>query len=193
MSNPVITLRKAAKFRNRLEGRMNELKALVLAHTYIAVNIYDPNITEQLDIASAAFDARIARFQMISAALVSVRAAIGKANAQAGINDLLTQRIALMGQASVYRAIANITDMRLNTAVLNARMEGYKAQEDQYGRNGTQNVAILSSEQVASAKSEADAITSQLDDITDELETANSSAVVLQDAVWAVLQTEKLI
>lgn len=197
-----ITLRRAAKLRNRMMERLREITTNDLRRIMVNVNIYDPDIISQVDNETQAWNTAFARFTALSAALSEVRDLIGKVNATNGVDTLLTSQVALLGQRSVLAEIASNVNVRPTNEQITARIEGtinlvqnggasrgrgYGVSED------THVIYTITQEMRDAASHELQLVSRQLDMIQDRLESINSNShIELNDEILATIVNEKL-
>lgn len=189
-----ITLRRAAKLRNRLTERLAELSGKLRNHS-VAVNVYQPNIHDTLVGYAEDYNEVFSRFTAVSRVLVNIRKAVDARNAALGVNDRLAESVALLGQIRVVKQIAAIEVARFSKDELTARINGHleRLKVSEYAQDSLP-LTFISEEMVESAKSQVRDIQARLDIIQEELETINSGQKVeLNDVDLAVLQQERLI
>jgi hypothetical protein len=192
-----ITLRRAAKLRNRAAGRLQEIQNTHLNHLAVNVNIYDPDVVDQLSGKAEDFNEAFVRYIVLSGVLVRLRQAVGKVNTQEGIDDLLAEQVALLGQRAVVSRIAALTQFRPTEAQIKARLEG-QAETNKagrgYGSTDTTNLVFLTENVVEDAQNQLQTIQTRLDEIQDRLEAINASRTIeLSDQTLVTLTAEKLI
>jgi hypothetical protein len=192
-----ITLRRAAKLRNRVATRLQEIQNMYLNNLAVSVNIYDPDVVDQLSGKAEDFNEAFVRYTALSAVLVRLRQAVGKVNTQEGIDDLLAEQVALLGQRAVIGRIAALTQFRPTEAQIKARLEG-QAETNKagrgYGSADTANFVFLTENVVQDVQNQLQQIQSRLDEIQDRLEAINVSRhVELSEQSITALTAEKLI
>lgn len=194
-----ITLRRAAKLRNRVAARLQEIQNANLTNLYVTVNIYDPDVADQLSGKAEDFNEAFVRYIALSGVLVRLRQAVGKVNTQEGVDDLLAEQVALLGQRAVISRIAGLTQFRPTEAQVKARLDG-QAEVNKAGRRGyggddtTINFVFLTENVVEDAKNKLQQIQTRLDEIQDRLEAINASRnIELSEQSLATLTAEKLI
>ena len=193
MSNSV-TLRRAAKIRNRLTERL-AVVANELRHTAVNVNIYDVDIPAALSGKAEDYNETLARFLAVSRTLFSVRSKIDNANATRGVNVLLAEQVALLGQLRTMKTIADIPEARVDDATIAARVNGQleRAKVAQYAQE-TIVLTFVTDAMVESAKEQVQEIQARLDVIQETLESINSTQKIdLHDSDVAVLVQERLV
>jgi hypothetical protein len=193
MSNS-ITLRRAAKIRNRLTERLSVI-ANELRHTAVNVNIYDVDIPGDLSGKAEDYNENLARFLAVSRVLFSVRSKIDNVNAARGVNALLAEQVALLGQLRTMKTIADIPEARVDDATIAARVNGQleRAKVAQYAQE-TIVLTFVTDAMVESAKEQVQEIQARLDVIQESLESINSTQKIdISDADAAVLVQERLV
>ena len=196
-----ITLRRAAKLRNRMMERLREISSTDLRRTAVNVNVYDPDVIAQVDNETQAWNTAFARFTALSAALSEVRDLIGKVNASNGVDSLLTSQVALLGQRAVLAEIASNVNVRPTNEQIKARIEGSinmaktgAAPRRGYGvSEDSHTISTITQEMRDAATNELQLVNRQLDIIQDRLESINShSHIELNDEVLATIANDKL-
>lgn len=188
-----ITLRRAAKIRNRLQSRLAELERAVQSAS-TAVNIYDPDLLEQLHGAVERHQSSVAQYEMVSNVTESLRVKIGQANHAAGITDLLTRQAALAGRLAVYRRVMAMPVMPTD-AQIQARIDAARTTtRDSYGSSDIAAYSPVTAETAESARQLSHTLQFKFDAIQDSLESLNANTTIeLDDVELAVLQSEQMI
>lgn len=190
----LITLRRAAKIRNRLTERLAELNGKLRTHS-VSVNVYQPNIHDTLVGYAEDYNEVFSRFTAVSRVLLNIRKTIDYANSQRGVNNRLAESVALLGQLRVAKQLANIDVPRFSREELEARISGHleRLKVSEYAQDALP-FTFISEEMVESAKEQVRDIQARLDVIQEELESINSTTKVeLSDVDLAVLQQERII
>ena len=129
-----VTLRKAAKIRNRIEDRLAELKdSLADKSSYRGygqpqnftktISVYDTDVMEQLAKAESKIVVDYNQFVQLSNAMAWLRSEISTKNVECGISAILAAINALESQLKVVESLSK-ADVALNQGQLEARLEG---------------------------------------------------------------------
>lgn len=191
-----VTLRKASKFRNRLEIARQQAASLI-EQTNITVNVYDPDALQQITKASETFQTNLAQYTAICATLFSIRSRIGRINAENGVNELLAERSAKLGQLASMTRLANAESM-ITLDRIRARIDGtleqIKVNTNRYDTRDTVTVGFATETMIANAKVTEQKLRATLDDIQDTLESINSTKTIeLSDTDVAVLTAQRIL
>ena len=188
-----ITLRRAAKIRNRLQGRLHELERQVES-SIAQVNIHDPDVLTQLHAAVEKHRAAVALYDVVSNTAENIRLKIGQANHKAGITDILTRQAAVQGRLAVYRRISTLSVMPSDEQI-QARIDAARvAQPNSYSASDTAAYSAATPEVVESARQLIHSLQSTADALQDSLESLNAQTTIeLEDVELAILQSEGLI
>ena len=189
-----VTLRRAAKIRNRLTERL-AIVASELRHTAVNVNIYDVDIPEFLSGKAEDYNELMARFLAVSRVLHSIRVRIDVENSAKNVNTLLAEQVALLGQLRTIKTVADLGEARVNDETIEARVNGQleRAKVAQYAQ---ENIVLtfVTDAMVESAKEQVREIQIRLDEIQEALESINSTTKInLSESDLAVLQQERII
>lgn len=189
-----ISLRKAAKYRNRVAENINTLSR-ALADVTKSVSVFDPNIPSQLTAESGRFLGDYTRYKLLSDALLKIRVLIGNANHTSGIDELLAQKAYIEGRLSTLNTIIKMKDFRLSDAIIDARLGSFKerATNTEYSET-TINFVFLNNDDAILLREEHAELKRKLDGIQDELDVLNATtSVELSAELEAVLRQENII
>ena len=192
----LLTLRRAAKLRNRLQQKVDELASKV-GNTSCVFNVADPDQLEQLSAKSEEYLSTLARYDAVSAVLVAVRTKLGQANINE-VNGLLAEQAALRGRLVTLTPVASALTSTPTEEQFLARIQSerdrMKVVTDGYHRPPVIEISLLSKEVIESAKSTCQTILARIDEIQDRLDAHNTSTKIeLSDTDVSVLKFEKLI
>ena len=192
-----ITLRRAAKLRNRVATRLQEVQNQHLSHLAVSVNIYDPDVVDQLSGKAEDFNEAFVRYIALSGVLVRLRQAVSAVNTAEGIDDLLAEQVALLGQRAVVSRIAALQHFRPSAEQIKARLEGQVDMNKNgrgYGASTNIDLVFVTEEVVLDAQNKLQQIQARLDEIQDRLEAINSTRhIELSEQSLAALTAEKLV
>jgi hypothetical protein len=187
-----ITLRKANAVQNSINDTLKSIK--------IEFNL---EINEFQDVESAIQKANDVlmtsdvRRNKLTMALYNIRALVGAANVQSGIDTNLAKAAFVDKRIGQLEDFAKGTEMT-SLEVIKGKVEKIKARpadaRSVYGYNDTVSTSVLSAEQIAQAKAEILSLKKQKQKINDEvLELNIKTEIPLSEEVVATLQAEGLI
>jgi len=190
-----ITLRRAAKLRNRITQHLAELRSKLLRDTSIVVNIYDQSVAAKVTAQSELYNEILTRFMAVSQVLFGLRARIDVVNAECGINALLAEQNQVKGQLSVVQRVVQSEDTTPSDKDIELRLQGVKERNAvaTYGSN-EMSFSCISDKMVVAAKITAQQFQARLDSIQDQIESLNANRTVeVTPSELALLQSERLI
>jgi len=188
-----VSLRKA----DQLANAIKELLQNNTINTTIALNAFDANW--QAKMAAQRIDAadKVTRLTKLYQALAGVRTAVGKANAECGINDLLTadnchkQVLALLSTVAQAEPAGDDSVIQCN---LTARQTKGETSRFSYDNNYDMAVNLLDSAYLETIRKNMFEIKKQRREISDELIAKNVTVKVkLPEFVVEILRAENLI
>lgn len=188
-----VSLRKA----DQLANAIKELLQNNTINTTIALNAFDANW--QAKMAAQRIDAadKVTRLTKLYQALAGVRTAVGKANAECGINDLLTadnchkQVLALFSTVAQAEPAGDDSVIQCN---LTARQTKGETSRFSYDNNYDMAVNLLDSAYLETIRKNMFEIKKQRREISDELIAKNVTVKVkLPEFVVEILRAENLI
>lgn len=188
-----VSLRKA----DQLANAVKELLADNSMETAITLNAFDANWKTKMTVARDEVAKKIARLDDLYTALFEIRKAVGRANAESGINDLLASDN-LCKQKIALRSMLTVAEAAADDATIAGNLEARKTPGDQgrYGweRNHDMAVNLLEKKFVDVVKSECATLKRLRRDISDELIAKNVTVKVrLPEHAVNVLKVENLI
>jgi len=188
-----ISLRKASAVQAAINDAIKSIKIDVT----VELNEFQ-NVEAELTKANSTLFANDARRQKLLLALYNIRALIGTANAQCGIDSKLATAAFVdkrVGQLEELGNAAVVTDL----AVINGKLEKIKNNKDSdrsriYGYSDTVSTSVVGQEQLDQIKAEIKNLKKQKQKLNDEILELNiKTEVPLSDDVVATLQAEGLI
>ena len=189
-----INLRKASA----LIAEIKSAAKSVTAEPTVSVNLYSENIERETEAARLRLLKNIERRTGLEKAYAELRGAVGRANAQSGISDLLAQDAYLETQEGFLRAMANATrredefTVRQMVEARRKNSEGNSRSIYGYDANVTLNVlTALDIETYELTVREIRKARRELKDRTVELNVRTE--IEVPSAVETVLRTEGLI
>lgn len=189
-----ITLRRAAKLRNKVDGRITELRR-ELRNTHIYLNVHDPRPTKVISDARDRYLAVLARANALTDVLGHLRMEIGRVNSREGINALLTEMATIDQKLALAEDVAGATPSLSESQIL-ARVEAERkmSENGNVHRGPDMTVYVLNAEVIRSAKETVANLTRRKESIQDAIEKVNAeNDVQLSDEVFDVLKAEHLI
>ncbi len=188
-----ITLRKANAVQNSINDTLKGIK--------IDINV-ELNEFQDIEIAIGKANAQLfvndTRRQRLTMALYNIRALVGAANAQSGIDTNLAKAAFVdkrIGQLEQLSQAAEITDPE----VIKGKLEKIKNLTDEarsriYGYGDTVTTSVLSKDQIDQIKTEILNLKKQKQKLNDEILELNiKTEIPLSDDTVATLQAESLL
>jgi uncharacterized protein YdcH (DUF465 family) len=190
-----ISLRKASAIQASINDAIKSIKIDVT----IELNEFQ-NVETELAKANNTLFANDARRQKLLLALYNIRALVGTANAQSGIDSKLATAAFVdkrVGQLEELGTATVVTDL----AVINGKLEKIKNDKSEtsrrssiYGYSDTVSTSVVGQEQLDQIKAEIKHLKKQKQKLNDEILELNiKTEVPLSDEVVATLQAEGLI
>lgn len=189
-----INLRKANAIQSEIRRAINSFDV----NSVVTVTEFTPNIDETINKAAANYEEAISKKIALNAALFSIRSAVGKANSESGINDILAQVQETEALISIKTGVA-LAQPRKEMSEINARIEKLKNTTGErsplYGdRYQSVETSVLSQETIDSAKESLRMLKRMRQDLNDKLLELNvSTTIKLRDDVVLTLKEEGLI
>ena len=186
-----ITLRKANTLQNTIQDALKSIKV------ELVVNLNEfQNVEDALTKANATLVENDGRRQKLTMALYNIRALIGTANAQSGINTGLAKAAFIdkrIGQLEELAKADEITNLEELKGKLD-KLRNTEAKSRLYGYNDTVATGVLSKEQIAQAKTEILSLKKQKQKLNDEILELNiKTEIPLSEDILTTLQTEGLV
>ncbi len=190
-----INLRKA----NAIQSEIRRAIGQVNAKDSIAVSEFVSDVEATISKAALEFRQSLDRKEALNKALFQIRAAVGRANAQSGINDTLAEIQLVDARIAIKNVIASAT-LKKDISEINARIVKLKqAQTSErmslYGdRYNNVDTGVVSENDVLVAKTELKALKRERQGLNDKLLQLNVNTLIdLTDATKLTLQEEGLI
>ncbi len=186
-----ITLRKANVLQNSIQDTIKGIKMDLVAN----LNEFQ-NVEEALTKANTTLVENDGRRQKLTMALYNIRALIGTANAQSGINTSLAKAAFIdkrIGQLEELAKADEITAIDVIKGKLD-KIKNSKSESRIYGYHDTVATGVLSAEQIAQAKTEILSLKKQKQKLNDEILEINvKTEIPLSEDTVAALQAENLL
>lgn len=188
-----ITLRKA----NAIQNSINEALSNIKLEKTIELNEFQDPATE-LKKANDQLFADDARRQKLLLALYNIRALVGTANAQNGVDTALAQAAFADKRISQLDEIAKCSTM-IDPTVISGRLDKIRNRKEEarsalYGRDETVSTSVITKEQSEQAKNEIKNLKKQKQKLNDEILELNiKTEIPLSEDVVNTLRTEGLI
>lgn len=189
-----INLRKANAIQSEIRKAIHNFDA----SNIVTVTEFTPNIDETVNKAAEKYNEAISKKIALNAALFSIRSAVGKANSESGINDILAQVQETEALISIKTGVA-LAQPRKEMSEINARIEKLKNTTNErsplYGdRYQSVETSVLSQETIDSAKESLRMLKRMRQNLNDKLLELNvSTTIKLKDDVVLTLKEEGLI
>ena len=189
-----ITLRKASAIQNSINDAVKSIKVELTVELNEFVNVESALAKANSDLV-----ANDGRRQRLTMALYNIRALVGTANAQSGIDTNLAKAAFIdkrIGQLEHLASATEITDLD----VIKGKLEKIKNDKGEtsrrsiYGYSDTVSTSVLSKAQIDQAKAEILNLKKQKQKLNDEILELNiKTEIPLSEDVVATLQAEGLI
>ena len=188
-----ITLRKANAIQNSINDTIKNIKI----DSHVELNEFQ-DAEQAIARANQELMTNDARRQKLTMALYNIRALVGTANVNSGIDTDLAKAAFIdkrIAQLQEFTAAKEMTEMD----VIKGKLEKIKNLKDEarsraFGYNDTVNTGVLSKAQIEQAKSEILTLKKQKQKINDEILELNiKTEIPLTEDVVAILQSEGLI
>jgi len=189
-----ITLRKASAIQNSINDAVKSIKVELTVELNEFVNV-----ETALAKANSDMVANDGRRQRLTMALYNIRALVGTANAQSGIDTNLAKAAFIdkrIGQLEELAKATEITDLDVIKGKLDKikNDKGETSRRSIYGYSDTVSTSVLSKAQIDQAKAEILNLKKQKQKLNDEILELNiKTEIPLSDEVVATLQAEGLL
>jgi hypothetical protein len=189
-----ITLRKASAIQNSINDAVKSIKVELTVELNEFVNV-----ETALAKANGDMVANDGRRQRLTMALYNIRALVGTANAQSGIDTNLAKAAFIdkrIGQLEELAKATEITDLDVIKGKLDKikNDKGETSRRSIYGYSDTVSTSVMSKAQIDQAKAEILNLKKQKQKLNDEILELNiKTEIPLSDEVVASLQAEGLI
>lgn len=190
-----ISLRRAAKIRNRVNAKIQELERELRDSLTIRVNIHDTDILEQIQKGTSDSEELIARLTSLSTVLANLRTLIGRANAEEGVDELLTQLAADAKKLEMFR-ILNYAIPRASDAQITSRVAGEveRLKVVTQSTGTTMMFDVVPEKTLYRIKETCRDLQSNIDALQDKVEAINSTTKIdVSSADESLLVAEKII
>lgn len=189
-----ITLRKASAIQNSINDAVKSIKVELTVELNEFVNV-----ETALAKANSDMVANDGRRQRLTMALYNIRALVGTANAQSGIDTNLAKAAFIdkrIGQLEELAKATEITDLDVIKGKLDKikNDKGETSRRSIYGYSDTVSTSVISKAQIDQAKAEILNLKKQKQKLNDEILELNiKTEIPLSDEVVASLQAEGLL
>ena len=192
-----VNLRKA----NAIQAEIRKAISNVKTEVNTTVTEFTVSIVDAMDKAKAEFLAAVKRKEQLNAALFDIRAAVGRANAQAGVGDLLAEVERIDGKLNIIAVVANATvaktfdELRARVEKLKANSTGENSRLALYGdRYSNVESSVVDQGTIDAAKAEVKALKRAKQDLQDKLLNVNvGTTVTLSADTVSVLKEEGIL
>jgi hypothetical protein len=189
-----ITLRKASAIQNSINDAVKSIKVELTVELNEFVNV-----ETALAKANGDMVANDGRRQRLTMALYNIRALVGTANAQSGIDTNLAKAAFIdkrIGQLEELAKATEITELDVIKGKLDKikNDKGETSRRSIYGYSDTVSTSVISKAQIDQAKAEILNLKKQKQKLNDEILELNiKTEIPLSDEVVATLQAEGLL
>ena len=186
-----LSLRKASALQNTIQ---DHIKAIGV-NTTIQLNEFQ-DVQESITKAQTELSKNDGRRMALQSVLFKIRSAVGRANVESGVADLLTQaayvdkRLAHLKGFTETKVMEDITVLRGKVG----KLKESNGERRIYGYNDTIETSILSAEMIETYKVQSRELKKEKQTINDKvLELNVRTEITLEDSDVALLQSEQLI
>lgn len=189
-----INLRKA----NAIQSEIRKAISSVNAANTVTVTEFTQNVEAVLDKAAAEYNEAVFKKVSLNSALFKIRAAVGKANAESGINEVLAQVQELEALISIKSGVAS-AQVRKDNSEITARIEKLKTSTSDrtalYGdRYNNVETSVVSQLEIDKAKNDVKALKRFRQELNDKLLQLNVNTLIsLSEDTVATLKEEGLV
>lgn len=192
-----VNLRKA----NAIQSEVRKAISNVKTDVNTTVTEFTVSIVDAMEKAKSEFLAAVKRKEQLNAALFDIRAAVGRANAQAGVGDLLAEVERIDGKMAIINTVANATAAKTFDELL-ARVNKLKATSTAensrlaiYGdRYSNVETTVVDQGTIDAAKAEVKALKRAKQDLQDKLLNVNvGTTITLSEDTVKVLKEEGIL
>lgn len=188
-----ISLRKA----NAIQNSINDTIKSIRMETSIEINEFQ-NVENELQLANDKLMANDSRKQRLTMSLYNIRALVGAANTQCGIDTALAKAAFIDKRVSQLEEISTLKPLT-SLDVIKGKLEKIKSLKDEarsriYGYGDTVSTTVVSQGQIDQAKAEILNLKKQKQKLNDEILELNiKTEIPLSDDIIKVLQEEGLV
>lgn len=188
-----INLRKA----NALQSEIRKAISGVNAVSTISVTEFTQGVEGVLNKAAAEHSAAIQRKMALNTALFSIRSAVGKANADSGINQVLAQVQEMEALIGIETSVANL-QVAKDISEIEARIEKIKSNTTEraslYDRYNSVETSVVSQADIDQAKTRVKTLKRFRQELNDKLLQLNvNTLITLSEDTKATLKEEGLV
>ena len=192
-----VNLRKA----NAIQSEVRKAISNVKTDVNTTVTEFTVSIVDAMEKAKSEFLAAVKRKEQLNAALFDIRAAVGRANAQAGVGDLLAEVERIDGKMAIISTVANATaaktfdELLARVNKLKANATGDNARLALYGdRYSNVETTVVDQGTIDAAKAEVKALKRAKQDLQDKLLNVNvGTTITLSEDTVKVLKEEGIL
>lgn len=189
-----INLRKA----NAIQSEIRKAISGVKVENTVTVSEFTSDVEAAVSKAASEFTLALQRKEALNDALFQIRAAVGRANAEAGISDVLAQIENLDAKIGLQTVVATSTP-RKDISEINARIVKAKSATGDrvslYGdRLSNVDSSVTSEESISTAKAVVKQLKREKQDLSDKLLALNVGTLIqLTDPTKVTLSSEGII
>ena len=186
-----ITLRKSNALQNAIQDHVKSIEV----KTQVTLNEFQSAAAE-IATARDGLVANDRRRAKLTQALYSIRAAVGRANAESGVADLLSKAAYVDKRLAQIKGLVE-SDAAEAVTVVDGKLEKIrndKSERRMYGYGDTVNTGVLTAEQISDYKKEMQDLKKEKQAINDRvLELNIRTEIVLDSDLVSLLQYEQLV
>ena len=192
-----VNLRKA----NAIQAEIRKAISNVKIEMNTSVTEFTVSIADAMEKAKADFLGAVKRKEQLNTALFDIRAAVGRANAQAGVGDLLAEVERIDGKMAIIGSVANATaakgidELLARVNKLKATNAGENSRLALYSdRYSTVETSVVDQASIDAAKAEVKALKRAKQDLQDKLLNVNvGTNITLSADTVTVLKEEGIL
>lgn len=184
-----VSLRKAKALQTSIQSAISDLE---ISNTTVVSIFQDPEA--KIKEASSKFDEDMTRQANLLTTLYAIRGAVGKANAESGIDMALTA-LALISKTLELKERFAKSPVQWEPQVIKGKIEKIKQSDPKFDYTDDSVMApVLTQRQIGSLKTDITAMKKKQQALSDSVLDLNSrTEITLSNDVVAVLQSENLI
>lgn len=190
-----VSLRKADQLANAVKELLQTNNEISYA---VTVSAFDKDWRDKIQKERSETETKITRLTMLHRCLAGIRSAVGRANAECGINDLLAMDNLYKNMINMLTPISGVVAMESDT-VIERTLEAQKTPKEggRYGwdqPNYNLTVNIIEAAYIEKIKNDISNLKKQRRELSDELIAKNVTVKVkLTEEVTSTLRSENLI
>jgi hypothetical protein len=192
-----VNLRKA----NAIQAEIKKAISGVKTEVNVSVSEFTADISKAVADAATEFLNAVKRKEQLNTALFEIRAAVGRANAQAGVGDLLAEVERIDGKMNIIAAVANaqvaksVDELKARVEKLKSNSTGENSRLALYGdRYSSVETSVVAQSVIDQFKAEVKTLKRAKQDLQDKLLNVNvGTTITLSADTVRVLKEEGIL